>query len=74
MPCYDHRNSSEYVRGEMQQKVDQLANWLCAVLTAVEAAQGGAPLKISDPELQDWWDTHKVWDAARKSTKEGESK
>lgn len=78
MPCYDHRNSPDYVRGEvqaeMQGKVDQLARWLCAVLTAVEAAQGGEPLKISDPALQDWWNTHKVWDAAMKSAKEGETK
>lgn len=69
MPCYDHRNSPDYVRGEMQQKVDQLARWLCAVLGAVEAAQGGGPLKINDPELQDWWDTHKAWDNAMKKAK-----
>lgn len=74
MPCYDHRNSPSYVReevqAEMQGKIDQLAQWLCAVLTAVEAAQGGTPLRISDPELQDWWDTHKAWDSARKEAEQ----
>lgn len=69
MPCYDHRNSPEYVRGEvqaeMQGRVDQLTRWLCSVLGSVEAIQQ-APLKLKDPELQDWWDTHKAWDLARK--------
>ena len=73
MPCYDDRNSPEYVRGEvqaeMQGKVDRLTRWLCSVLGSLEAIQG-APIKLKDPELQDWWDTHKAWDNARKQAKE----
>ena len=67
MPCYDHRDS-EYAE-EMRKQRNQLANWLCAVLTAIEDAQGGAPLKISDLELQHWWDAHKAWDNAMKEAK-----
>ena len=77
MPCYDHRNSPDYVRGEvqaeMQGKVDQLARWLCSVLGSLEAIQQ-APLKLRDRELQDWWDTHKAWDKARKEAKQGDAK
>jgi len=73
MPCYDHRNEPSYVRAEteakMQAKVDQLARWLCSVLGSIEAVQQ-APVKLKDPELQDWWDTHKAWDNARKQAKE----
>lgn len=68
MPCYDHRNSPDYVRSEMQEKVDQLARWLCSVLGSIEAIQGH-PVKLKDPELQDWWDTHKAWDNAMKEAK-----
>jgi len=74
MPCYDHRNSPDYVRGEvqaeMQGKVDQLTKWLCSVLGTIESNQGKA-LKLKDPELQSWWDTHKAWDMARKEAKKG---
>lgn len=77
MPCYDHRNSPDYVRNEvqaeMQGRVDQLARWLCAVLGSIEYVQQ-APLKMKDPELQNWWDTHKAWDNARKEAEKGESK
>lgn len=73
MPCYDHRNSPDYIRGEMQQRVDQLARWLCSVLGSLEVIQQ-APLKLNDPELQDWWDTHKALDKARKEAKEGDAK
>ena len=72
MPCYDHRNEPAYVRAEveaeMQKRVDQLAKWLCSVLGSLEAIQQ-APLKLKDPALQDWWDTHKAWDKARKEAK-----
>lgn len=74
MPCYDHRNSPDYVRGEvqaeMQGKVDQLTRWLCSVLGTIESQQN-KPLKLRDPELQSWWDTHKAWDMARKEAKGG---
>lgn len=70
MPCYDHRSDPDYVRGKMQGKVDRLTRWLCSVLGSLEAIQQ-APLKLRDPELQDWWDTHKAWDKARKEAKEG---
>jgi hypothetical protein len=76
MPCYDHRNSPDYVRGEvqaeMQGKVDQLTRWLCSVLGTIEHNQGKR-LKLKDPELQAWWDTHKAWDTARKEAKKEQS-
>lgn len=71
MPCYDHRDS-EYAE-EMRKQRDQLAKWLCSVLGSLEAIQQ-APLKLNDPELQDWWDTHKAWDKARKEAKQGDAK
>lgn len=73
MPCYDHRNSPDYVRAETEAKTEkeraQLARWLCSVLGSLEHIQQ-APLKLTDPELQEWWDTHKAWDNARKQAKE----
>lgn len=69
MPCYDHRNSPEYVRAEteaaMQKKVDQLANWLCQALAALESLE----IRPKDPEMLDWWQTHKAWDEVRKASK-----
>ncbi len=66
MPCYDHRNEPGYVRAEteakMQKKIDQLAAWLCSALTALESLD----IRPKDPEMLDWWETHKAWDAARK--------
>lgn len=66
MPCYDSRNSPDYVRqevqAEMQGRVDQLTNWLCLTMGTLE--QLGFHAK--DPELHKWWEEHKAWDAARK--------
>ena len=53
---------------EMQGKVDQLTRWLCSVLGSLESIYE-KPLKLTDPELQSWWDTHKAWDMARKAAK-----
>ena len=72
MPCYDHRDSPSYrdgVEAKMQQEINKMAKWLCSVLGSLEHIQQ-APLKLADPELQDWWDTHKAWDKARKQAKE----
>jgi hypothetical protein len=76
MPCYDHRNEPGYVRreveAEMQVKVDQLTRWLCSVLGTIESNQNKA-LKLKDPELQAWWNTHRAWDMARKEAKKEQS-
>lgn len=67
MPCYDHRNSGDFIRAEMQQEVDQLARWLCSILTTIESS--GIQIEIKDRELKSWWETHKAWDKARKESK-----
>lgn len=72
MPCYDHRDSPSVLGAEiasLEKERAQLARWLCSVLGSLEHIQQ-APLKLADPELQDWWDTHKAWDKARKQAKE----
>ena len=69
MPCYDHRNEPAYVRAEveakMQTRIDELANWLCICLGALEELG----IEPRDPGMRDWWETHKAWDNARKEAK-----
>jgi hypothetical protein len=72
MPCYDHRNSPSYVaaevRAETEKERNQLANWLCQALAALESLE----IRPKDPEMLDWWETHKAWDAARKESTKNE--
>ena len=71
MPCYDHRDSPDYVRkevrAEMQKEIDRMAQWLCHVLGALEKM--GIDITQHDPELAKWWTEHKAFDEARKDTK-----
>ena len=66
MPCYDHRNSPDYVRqevqAEMQGRVNELANWLCLAMSTLEAL-GFDP---KDAALRKWWEDHKQFDADKK--------
>lgn len=66
MPCYDHRNSPDYVRAEvtheMTGRITELAAWLCYALGTLESL-GLSPL---DPKLKQWWEDHKDFDTKRK--------
>ena len=67
MPCYDHRDSPDYVRNEARAEIDRMAQWLCHVLGALEKM--GIDITQHDPELAKWWTEHKAFDGARKETK-----
>jgi hypothetical protein len=61
VPCYDSRSSPDYVRAEMQGRVDELARWLCNALNLLEELG----FNTSDPELRTWWENHKRFDIDR---------
>jgi predicted HAD superfamily Cof-like phosphohydrolase len=69
MPCYDHRDHPDYVRAEVEQemkgRVDELADWLCLTLAALEEL-GVHP---KNPKLKKWWKDHKAFDAQLKEKK-----
>ena len=65
MPCYDPRDTDKGMCEDAQKEAGQLRALLCKVCTYVETE--GHSLRFIDdiPELQDWWEAHKVWDANR---------
>lgn len=69
MPCYDHRNSTEYMAEqheeqmlELQERNDELASLLCQA--GRDAAKYCSNIEFS-PEVEKWWAEHKVFDAER---------
>jgi hypothetical protein len=70
MPCIDGGYRTSYINANdveiMQNRIDQLADWLCLVLTKLESMD----IKPADLDLQQWWEEHKVFDAERKEGKQ----
>lgn len=63
MPCYDHRDSPDYIYQHtvkpLEARIDELAQWLCAVMLKVPAEKHHE----LPPELRTWWREHQVFDA-----------
>lgn len=73
MPCYDPRDSSEYVREEESKKREKIEAMLCAVMSCIERYNAGYIFTnhdwnesgITKEELYAWWDRHVEKDLAR---------
>jgi len=64
MPCYDHRDSPDYIRKEMSDKVNNLTNLLC--LQCKTSLRSGEKLH---PSVAKWYLAHEQKDAMRKQLK-----
>ena len=63
MPCYDSRNSTEYIEEQYNKRINELTQMLCALCQKVE---GINPLIIAaDVTLNAWWQEHQRKDMER---------
>ena len=70
MPCYDSRDSPDYVkketRKEQQEYVDKLTRLLCRACYLVDEIAGGIPDEGNDAELVAWYTEHREVDRKRR--------
>lgn len=65
MPCQDYENDDIATINQLRSQNDRLARIACKAMTELEKQGRATFLILSDSELREWWEKHKITDQKR---------